>query len=40
MVSIECVCPAFLADISLGDDSVFDDLKISREEYSKVPTTW
>ncbi|KAF1979942.1 tetrapyrrole biosynthesis, uroporphyrinogen III synthase [Bimuria novae-zelandiae CBS 107.79] len=23
-----------------GDDSIFDDLKISREEYSKVPTTW
>ncbi|KAJ4303779.1 hypothetical protein N0V90_002680 [Kalmusia sp. IMI 367209] len=23
-----------------GDDSIFDDLKISRDDYSKVPTTW
>ncbi|KAF2196920.1 tetrapyrrole biosynthesis, uroporphyrinogen III synthase [Delitschia confertaspora ATCC 74209] len=23
-----------------GDDSVFNDLKLSKEEYSKVPTTW
>ncbi|KAF2845196.1 hypothetical protein T440DRAFT_408553 [Plenodomus tracheiphilus IPT5] len=23
-----------------GDDSVFDDLKISKREYSQVPTTW
>ncbi|KAI8939011.1 hypothetical protein NX059_004854 [Plenodomus lindquistii] len=23
-----------------GDDSVFDDLKISQKEYSQVPTTW
>lgn len=23
-----------------GDDSVYDDLKISKEEYPKVPTTW
>ncbi|KAF2012369.1 tetrapyrrole biosynthesis, uroporphyrinogen III synthase [Aaosphaeria arxii CBS 175.79] len=23
-----------------GNDTVFDDLKISKEEYSKVPTTW
>jgi hypothetical protein len=24
----------------LGDDSVFDDLKISKQDYPKVPTTW
>ena len=24
----------------VGDDSVFDDLKIRKEEYSKVPITW
>ncbi|KAJ8113362.1 hypothetical protein OPT61_g4502 [Boeremia exigua] len=23
-----------------GDDTVFDDLKISKDEYPKVPTTW
>jgi len=23
-----------------GDDSVFDDLKMSKEEYPKIPTTW
>ncbi|KAF2687889.1 tetrapyrrole biosynthesis, uroporphyrinogen III synthase [Lentithecium fluviatile CBS 122367] len=23
-----------------GDDSVFDDLKISKKDYPKVPTTW
>ncbi|UPX09753.1 Uroporphyrinogen-III synthase [Ascochyta rabiei] len=23
-----------------GDDSVFEDLKISKDEYPKVPTTW
>jgi hypothetical protein len=23
-----------------GDDSVFDDLKISKDEYPQVPTTW
>lgn len=23
-----------------GDDSIFDDLKISRDDYSRVPTTW
>jgi hypothetical protein len=23
-----------------GDDSVFDDLKISKQDYPKVPTTW
>jgi hypothetical protein len=23
-----------------GDDSVFDDLKLSKDEYPKVPTTW
>jgi hypothetical protein len=27
-------------DRRLGDDSVFDDLKISKKEYSEVPTTW
>lgn len=32
--SISCANPY------LGDDTVFDDLKISKEEYSKVPTTW
>jgi hypothetical protein len=25
---------------NVGDDSVFDDLKISKDEYPKVPTTW
>lgn len=24
----------------IGDDSVYDDLKISKDEYPKVPTTW
>ena len=23
-----------------GDDSVFDDLKLSKDEYPKLPTTW
>ncbi|KAF2635808.1 tetrapyrrole biosynthesis, uroporphyrinogen III synthase [Massarina eburnea CBS 473.64] len=23
-----------------GDDSVFDDLRLSKDEFSKVPTTW
>ncbi|KAL1593960.1 hypothetical protein SLS60_010694 [Paraconiothyrium brasiliense] len=23
-----------------GNDSIFDDLDISRKEYSQVPTTW
>lgn len=23
-----------------GDDSIYDDLKISKAEYPKVPTTW
>jgi hypothetical protein len=23
-----------------GDDSVFEDLKLSKEDYPKVPTTW
>jgi hypothetical protein len=23
-----------------GDDSVFDDLKISKKDYPQVPTTW
>jgi hypothetical protein len=28
------------ANVLLGDDSVFDDLKISKQDYPKVPTTW
>jgi len=24
----------------LGDDSVYDDLKISKKEYPQVATTW
>jgi hypothetical protein len=27
-------------DKQLGDDSVFDDLKISKKDYPQVPTTW
>ncbi|KAF2835600.1 hypothetical protein M501DRAFT_981441 [Patellaria atrata CBS 101060] len=23
-----------------GDDTIFDDLKLSHEEYSRIPTTW
>lgn len=29
-----------LADALPGDDSVFEDLKISKDDYPKVPTTW
>jgi hypothetical protein len=28
------------ADHFIGDDSVFDDLKLSKKDYPKVPTTW
>jgi hypothetical protein len=27
-------------DVSPGDDSIFEDLKISKDEYPKIPTTW
>jgi uroporphyrinogen-III synthase len=27
-------------DCPIGDDSVFEDLKISKDDYPKVPTTW
>jgi uroporphyrinogen-III synthase len=34
-LSIACVLT-----MHLGDDSVFEDLKISKDEYPKLPTTW
>lgn len=30
----------YRSNSQLGDDSVFDDLKISKNDYPKVPTTW
>lgn len=29
-----------IAETIAGDDSVFDDLKISKKDYPQVPTTW
>jgi uroporphyrinogen-III synthase len=31
---------AMFANQLLGDDSVYDDLKISKKEYPQVATTW
>ena len=28
------------SNVLLGDDSVYEDLKISKDEYPKLPTTW
>jgi hypothetical protein len=30
----------YTANWRAGDDSIFDDLKISKNDYPKVPTTW